>query len=382
MDRVLLADGHARQALALAKAFHELGCLVTAVCGSGLDVCALSQYVDKVIKDKSIHERPDLRIELVQKEVASCKYTLVVACSDVTAEQMALHKTELEMYTRVSVVESEKFYLAYDKMETMRICMESGIPCPKTYLDIQSLKELKEKEIVYPVIIKPREGYGAIGFHIFDNEDSLMSYLDDHEKEIKYSIIQEYIPQTDIQYEAAMFVDQGNQIKSAMVFEKNRWFPVHGGSSTCNTSVHDADIVKNCSKLLQTIQWRGCADIDLIRDPRDGIAKVMEINPRMSGSAKIVMLSGVNLALQLLQMAKNEEVTGYEDYTDGIRLRCLYTDFLWLLQSKDRFKAKPAWFDFKNTYEQVFTWKDPKPFFGFSIGSLLKLKKELKKREN
>ena len=55
MDKVLLADGHARQALALAKAFHDLGCYVAAVCESGLDVCALSRYVDKAIKDKNIH---------------------------------------------------------------------------------------------------------------------------------------------------------------------------------------------------------------------------------------------------------------------------------------------------------------------------------------
>lgn len=381
MDKVLLADGHARQALALAKAFHDLGGYVAAVCESGLDVCALSRYVDKAIKDKNIHERPDLRVELVKREVSKEQYTLVVACSDVTAEQIAINKQELEAYTKVSVVDKEEFYLAFDKMETMRICMENNIPCPKTYLDIQTIEELKKKEIAYPVIIKPREGYGAIGFHKFDDEHSLMSYLGEHESEIKFLIIQEYIPQTDIQYEAAMFVDENNTIKSAMVFEKNRWFPVHGGSSTCNTSVHDDDIVRNCSKLMQTIQWRGCADIDLIRDPRDGVAKVMEINPRMSGSAKIVMLSGVNLALQLLQMAKGEEVTNYPDYKDGIRLRCLYTDFLWLLKSKDRFKANPAWFDFKNTYEQVFTWKDPKPFFGFSLASLLKLKRELKKRE-
>lgn len=382
MDKVLIADGHARQALALAKAFHKLGCSVSAICESGLDVCALSRYVDKVIKDKRIHERPDLRVALLKKEVSEEQYTIVVACSDVTAEQIAIHKSELEAFTKVSVVDKEKFYLAFDKMETMRLCMDNGIPCPKTYLDVQTLEELKKKKIAYPVIIKPRKGYGAIGFHKFDDEYALMSYLDKHEDEIKYLIIQEYIPQTDIQYEAAMFVDQENKIKSAMVFEKNRWFPVHGGSSTCNTSVHDDDIVRICSKLMQAIQWRGCADIDLIRDPRDGMAKVMEINPRMSGSAKIVMLSGVNLALQLLQMAKGEEIINYENYQDGVRLRCLYTDLLWLLNSKDRFKAKPAWFDLKNTYEQVFTWDDPKPFFGFSLASLLKLKKELKKRED
>ena len=178
-----------------------------------------------------------------------------------------------------------------------------------------------------------------------------------------------------------MFVDDDNQIKSAMVFEKNRWFPVHGGSSTLNTSVNDPAIVESCSKLVQTINWRGCCDIDLIRDPRDGVAKIMEINPRMSGSAKIVILSGVNLALQLLQMAKGDEVTGYTSYKEGVRLRCLYTDLLWFMKSKDRFKAKPSWFSMKNTHEQVFSWKDPAPFFVFSVGSLFKLKKELKKRQ-
>lgn len=379
-DKVLLADGHARQALALAQNFHDLGCSVTAVCESGLDVCAKSKYVDKVVKDPSIHERPDLRAEIVIKEISQGGYTLVVTCSDVTAEQLSLNKTRIEKYSKVSVVESELFYKAYDKLQTMQICIENGLPCPKTYFDCESIEDVMAKDLVFPLIIKPRSSYGAIGFHKFDTEAELRVYLTANPNDIKHLVIQEYIPQTDKQYEAAMFVDDNNDIKSAMVFEKNRWFPVHGGSSTLNTSVRDDDIVRDCSRLMKIMNWRWCADIDLIRDPRDGIAKIMEINPRMSGSAKIVMLSGVDMALQLLQMARGEEVTGYKTYEEDVRLRCLYTDFLWFLKSSDRLKAKPSWFSMKQTHEQVFSWKDPAPFFAFSIGSLLKLKKELKKR--
>ncbi len=380
-DKILLADGHARQALALARAFKELGCTVAAVCESGLDVCSKSRYVDRTVKDASIHERPDLRVERVIKEISDGSYTLVVSCSDVTAEQIALNKERIEQYAKTSVVGKDLFYIAYDKNQTMRICMDNGIPCPRTYFDCKSIDDVMSRDLVFPLIIKPQSGYGAIGFHKFDSEEELRSYLNGHTDEIEHLVIQEYIPQTELQYEAAMFVDDDNQIKSAMVFEKNRWFPVHGGSSTLNTSVKDPDIVKNCSKLVQTINWRGCCDIDLIRDPRDGVAKIMEINPRMSGSAKIVILSGVNLALQLLQMAKGEEVTGYTDYKEGVRLRCLYTDLLWFMKSRDRFKTKPSWFSMKNTHEQVFSWKDPAPFFVFSVGSLFKLKKELKKRQ-
>ena len=380
-DRILLADGHARQSLALARAFKELGCSVTAVCESGLDVCSKSRYVDRVVKDKSIKQRPDLRVECIIREVSKGGYTLVVSFSDVTVEQISLNKERIEKYCKTAVVNKDLFYLAYDKSNTMRICMDNGIPCPNTFLDCQTVDDVLSKDLKYPIIIKPRSGYGAIGFHKIDNIEELKTYLQDYSDDIKHLVIQEYIPQTDLQYECSIFVDDKNEVKSAMVFEKNRWFPVHGGSSTLNTSVKDETIVENCSRLMRLINWRGCCDIDLIRDPRDGVAKVMEINPRISGSGKIVLLSGVNLALQMLQMARGEDVTAFHDYKEGVRLRCLYTDLLWFLKSKDRFKAKPSWFSMKNTKEQVFSWKDPLPYFAFSLGSLLKLKRELKKRE-
>lgn len=381
-DKILLADGHARQALALARAFKEIGCTIAAVCESGLDVCSKSRYVDIVILDDSIRERPDLRIERVIQEISDGTYTLVVPCSDRTAEQLAIKKDIVESFAKVSVVDKELFYMAYDKLQTMRICMENGIPCPRTFFDCRTVDDVIGRNLSFPLIIKPRSSYGAIGLHRFDDKHRLKAYLEAHSEKIENMVIQEYIPQTDLQYEAAMFVDNNNEIKSAMIFEKNRWFPVHGGSSTLNTSIKDKDIAENCSKLVQAIEWRGCCDIDLIRDPRDGVVKVMEINPRMSGSTKIVIMSGVNLALQLLQMARGEKVTGFHDYKEGMRLRCLYTDFLWFLKSENRFKAKPSWFSMKNTCEQVFSWEDPIPFLVFSIGSLLKLKKELEKRRN
>ena len=380
-DRILIADGHARQALALARAFKELGCSVTAVCESGLDVCSKSRYVDRVVKDKTIKDRPDLRVECIIREVSKGGYTLVVSFSDVTVEQIVLNKERIEKYCKTAVVDKDRFYLAYDKLNTMRICMDNGIPCPKTYFGLDTVDSVMNQELVYPLIVKPRSSYGAIGLHKFDNSEDLRKYLSSLTDEISGLVIQEYIPQTDLQYECSIFVDEDNEVKSAMVFEKNRWFPVHGGSSTLNTSVKDETIVENCSRLMRLINWRGCCDIDLIRDPRDGVAKIMEINPRISGSGKIVLLSGVNLALQMLQMARGEEVTVFHDYKEGVRLRCLYTDFLWFLKSKDRFKAKPSWFSMKNTKEQVFSWKDPLPYFAFSMGSLLKLKRELKKRE-
>jgi predicted ATP-grasp superfamily ATP-dependent carboligase len=165
------------------------------------------------------------------------------------------------------------------------------------------------------------------------------------------------------------------------VFSKNRWFPIEGGSSTLNITVERPDIIENCTRLLKAIHWRGAADIDLIQDPRDNIAKIMEINPRVSGSVKICFDAGVDMARQMLELAYNEPVTKYDTYKTGRRLRCSQTDLLWFIKSNNRFNASPSWFSLKNTKDQIFSWSDPLPWFSFTAQGLSKYITEMEKRK-
>lgn len=377
---VLLTDGADRQILPLAKAFHKLGCRVAAINASKLDNGYVSRYVDEHILDKSIFNDKKAHARVIEKLVNSGKYTIVVTTSDDTAEQLSLMKCELEKKAHLAVVEPELFYMAYDKNQTMRVCMEHGIPCPKTYFNISKAEDLSLKNMVYPLVVKPRKSFGAIGYHKVDNESQLLELCKKIGEEIDGYVFQEYIPQTDIQYECAMFVDQNNQIKTACVFSKNRWFPINGGSSTCNATVDRPDIVDSCSRLLRQIHWYGSADIDLIQDPRDGLAKIMEINPRVSGSIKIVLNAGVNIAKQILQLSLGNEVSEYLDYRKDVRLRCIHTDLLWFIKSPNRFRSYPSWFSWRHTKDQIWSWDDPLPFFTFSMQALGKYKREIKKR--
>ena len=259
--------------------------------------------------------------------------------------------------------------------------MENDIPCPTSLINVSRIEELLASDVKYPIVMKPKVGYGAIGFKKIETKEELEVILSSLKDDISNYVFQEYIPQTDLQYECAMFIDDNNQVKTSVVFSKNRWFPVNGGSSTLNITVERPDIVDSCSKLLKLIKWRGPADIDLIQDPRDGVAKIMEINPRISGSVKITFLAGTNQAKQMLELLYNQEVTRYESYTVGQRLRCSQTDFLWFLKSKDRFKTKPSYFNRKHTKDQIFSWSDPIPWFSFSFQKLFNYRKEMKKRK-
>lgn len=377
---VLLVDGGDRQILPFAKALKKLGCKVATLNGSRLDLGFVSKYPDEKILDKSIQHDKKAHIAAIRKCIESKRYQLVVPTTDDTAEALSLMKDEYRDIVRITIPAPDLFYMAYDKNKLMKVCMDNKIPCPNTFFDITDVGSLLEKDFHYPIVVKPRKGFGAIGFHKVDDESQLKSLLENIKDDIPSYVFQEYIPQTDLQYKCAIFIDNSNEITSACVYAKNRWFPIDGGSSTCNVTVDRPDIIEICSKLLKTIGWRGAADIDLIQDPRDGIAKVMDFNPRISGSVKIAFEAGVDIAQQMLQLAFDEPVTRFPTYEKDVCLRCIHTDILWFLKSGNRFKTSPSWFSWKKTTDQIWFWKDPLPFVTFSIQAILKYKREMKKR--
>ena len=162
--------------------------------------------------------------------------------------------------------------------------------------------------------------------------------------------------------------------------DKLRWYPINGGSSTINVTLKDEKIKNDCIALLRALGWVGYASLDLIRDPRDGVAKILEINPRINGTAKICFTCGIDLARQLLDEAAGGEITEYPGYPEGVYLRYIHMDVLWFLKSKSRFSTKPSFFSFKNTVDEIFSWEDLRPFFVYSITSVKKLFGDKKKR--
>lgn len=378
--RVLVLEGYARQSLPLLKAFKALGCRTAALCGSKLDVAYVSRYTDDKYIGICDPDDAEGTTEQVRELLRTGAFDLAVPTVDLSAGILAKNKEEFEQYCKAAICGWDVYQTASDKLKTMQVCMENDIPCPFTLPEAGSIDEVLSAPLEYPIVVKPRKGYGAIGFKRIESREELIKLFVGKEHEVRDYVFQEYIPQTDLQYECAMFVDADNEVKTALVFSKNRWFPVSGGSSTLNITVERPDIVESCSKLLKAINWRGAADIDLIQDPRDGVAKIMEINPRVSGSVKICFLSGADMARQMLELAFGLPVTKYEKYALGQRLRCSQIDFLWFIKSKNRFSSNPSWFSLKNTKDHTFSWDDPLPWFAFLLRGMKNLSGELEKR--
>lgn len=378
-EKVLLIEGRARQVLPLAKSMRELGVEVTTYNGSKLDPGYASRYPHRKLLAFFDAKEPEKSFEALKAELEKYHYDMVIPMNDDIAIQLSMHNKELEQLTTPIVEDWDTFQFACDKLKTMRVCMDNSIPCPKTFTSLDDFLA-SESSVSYPLVVKPRTGCAAVGFHTSDTKEDVVDYFTKAEKKYGPMLIQEYIPQTDIQYKCEMYVDREGTLKASCVFAKNRWYPVDGGSSTLNTTVNRPDIEETCQKLLEKIGWKGYADIDLIQDPRDGIAKVMEINPRITGSVKICYAAGVNFSKLILQDYRKETVDEAFNTNFGLQLRYMHTDVLWFLKSKDRFRCKPSWFNFKNCVHQIFSWDDPWPSIAFTFQGFGKLLKDKKKR--
>ena len=378
--RVLLLEGFARQNMALMPALKALGCHLTTYNSSKLDVGYASRWPDVKLLKHWDREDGTSSFAALMEVLREGHYDVVIPMTDFSAMLLSAHIDEVRPLAWPAVNEPGVFQRAADKQRTMQACEEAGVPCPRTLYDMHSADEILAAGMPFPFIIKPRVGYGSIGFHVIRSAEQLRRVFPEALERFGGMVVQDYIPQTGTQYKCEVFLDADGAPKSAVVFDKTRWYPVDGGSTCCSCSVHRPDIAADCIKLLQHIGWVGYGDVDLIEDPRDGVAKVMEINPRITASVKVCFAAGVDFARQIVELGMGLPVTDYPDYRDGVRLRYMHTDLLWFLQSPNRFKTKPGWFDFRHTTDQIFSPRDPWPWFTYTVQGLKKRKGEMAKR--
>lgn len=378
---VLVLDGYGRQIPGILKQLYDLKCNITTVSCSRLDPGYASRYPSKKLISKGFKDDIDEMEKFIFDQLTSDNYDVVIPVLEPSTDYITRNATLFSKHVKIAAAPYEAFIKAYDKEETLKVCQELEIPCPLTRMDTETVEEYL-KRAKYPLALKPRKGTGSIGFRRVDTREELLKLITDGTIDPDQYVIQEFIPQNDIQYVTYMFIGADNEIKSAMTAAKLRWFPIDGGSMCLGEAVERPDLVEYSRKLLNGIGWRGFCQVGYINDPRDNTPKILEINGRIPASVKICYLCGCNIMQQMIENAYDEPVTVFQtDIHNGIKLRYAQTDLLWFIKSSNRLSSKPSWFNRKNTRDYIFDAKDPWPYFSYSLKGLFRYKSDMKKRE-
>lgn len=375
MEKVLILDCGAPQILAMAECLRKSGYQVDALC------CSKGNYGyhSKLIENKFVcpMEHDKNYAFYVLDFLKHHHYDLIIPTSDLNAEFCSFYKGEIEKYTKVLIPEKEIFIKAYDKNNLMTLCKEKSYPHPVT-IDLKNWDCVNADMLVdfpYPGLLKPNLTSGGRGMTLVNNLEELKNVYPSINLQYGECHLQQFIMPGGRQIKVEIMTDSDGKLAYSSVIWKQRFYPINGGSSCCNITIEEPEIVEICGKILQDIGWIGFADFDIIEDPKTKQLLIMEINPRTPACVRSAYKSGMDFATMIADATLGIPLRKYV-YKPGKRLRHLGFEILWFIKSPDRFKADPSWFKFfgKDTYYQDWIKGD---FWAFFWGSWNNLKKQL-----
>lgn len=375
MKKVLLLDGHTIQALPMMKALSFMDIEITIFCEERISYGYFSRYAHHRVLCPKPKTDETTYLNFMLGYIQNHPQDLIIPLFNDTAEFASRHKIEIEaLGCKVDIPEWDIFIRGHDKELLMETCKTLNIPHPRTANPNKVGYEKAIAYVGYPCLIKPNLGAGAKGIKIIHNRADFDRYYQSIEHKFGASCIQEFIPQTGTQYKVQLYRSESGRIVASSVYEKCRYYPLDGGTSTCNITIERPDLITLYTRVLDDLNWVGMADFDCIEDPRDGIVKLMEINPRVPGTIKASFISGVNFAEVMVDKACGNAYKSYR-YTPGKILRNFATELLWFYKSKNRTHTRPNWFHFwgKNIFYADGSWSDPLPMVAGFLSGFMKL---------
>ncbi len=379
--RVLLLDGYCRQNAILLKELNKLGCIVTTLNGSKLDVGYASRYPKKRILDDRFQEDLAYYEQWILDAARSGEYDVIFPVLEESTEIIARRIDDLTPYVKVVAPPLDACKKAHDKQLTMKICMENGIGCPITKMDDETMDEYLQK-VSFPLALKPRQGRGSVGFKKVHNREELDALIESGDVVVEEYVIQEFVEEAEVHRVSYTVIDDNGNAVSSMISKSTRPYPLGIGTNSLFESVDMPDVAKQSELLLQMMGWRGYASVCFIENEHDKIPKVMEINGRISASFKVSVLAGLPIVRQLLELAYGVIVTpAPEQLNYGMRVSHSQAGFMWWAKSKDRFRKEPSTTGRKGIKDIVFSLSDPLPYVTYSIQCVMKNKKGMEKRK-
>ena len=218
-----------------------------------------------------------------------------------------------------TLINKELFYKTYS---------DSILDLPKTYYyDCNKDNVIDEKDIVFPVIVKPAnvvlfkhiEFYGKKKIYRLNTMEELNNVIILF-KNGGYNdtlIIQEYIPGDDSHlFDAVVYVDKNKKTKIVSFAEIG--LQEHSSRMIGNAAVvingygeypGVTEQIKKITEFMNKIGYQGFAEFDMKYDERDGKYKVMEINARQGRCSYYITPCGFNLIEVLYKdLILNEEL--------------------------------------------------------------------------
>ena len=188
--------------------------------------------------------------------------------------------------------------ITLDKLEMYNWLKEHNYKTPKSYIDLNKFKnDYENKEIDFPVFVKPVQGSASINISKVDDLDTL-EFLFEKQDGL---MIQELMDGQEIG--ADVYIDLiSNEIVS--IFTKKKIL-MRAGETDKAVSFKDEKLFDLIKKFVKEFGFKGQIDIDIF--DIDGEYYISEVNPRFGGGYPHAYEAGVNHMKLIINNLKGQE---------------------------------------------------------------------------
>jgi D-aspartate ligase len=165
------------------------------------------------------------------------------------------------------------------------VAAEAGVPSPYT-VRADSPEAILDGGLKPPLLVKPLEGQefaAALGEKAVPAatvQEAVAAWKRARERGFE-TVVQELVPDSHEQvYSLFTYVGREGLPLASVVGRKVRQGPLRFGTSAVFASGHDQEVHDVGQRLLAAVDYRGLAHVEFVRDPRDGLLKVIEVNTR------------------------------------------------------------------------------------------------------
>ena len=238
----------------------------------------------------------------------------------------------LVMMARIAVKYGFPFYSietarwSTDKFQMKQRFMDGGVPCAKGRL-VKNVEETAD--MVYPVIVKPRDNSGSRGVKLCRNQEELKEAIDEALpfSHLDSVLVEEFIEGQEYSIEGLHYSGKSEVLQ--FTEKTTTEFPYNvelAHKQPANLTEEQREKIRDIiAKIGICMRYENCPSHTELKINERGVF-VIETSPRLGGgniTSHLVPLStGINMEDQLLHIALNEPVdtiTGRKNMASGVK---------------------------------------------------------------
>lgn len=289
------------QGLGIARSLGAHGVPVCVI-DDETSIARASRYVQQVVRVEDLRTEPGVLAALaLARSRHGLQGWVLYPTRDEIVAAIAGHRAELTEHFRVPTPDLGSVRSVWDKRETYRLAEQLGIPIPRTWFP-RTQADLDEIELRGPLVVKP-----SVKEHFFyatgdkawraDSRAELVSTFRRAAEIVPDGevIVQEMIPGgAREQYAYCTFFAAGSAAASMTVRRCRQHPSDFGRASTYVRTISLSELAGPAARLLHAIGYYGLAEVEFMRDPRDGAYRLLDVNARTWGYHTLGKRAGVD----------------------------------------------------------------------------------------